>query len=234
MRERVLASIFDFYARQQLSHQKGATFEAIKNDFHSVNLVKFVRFCIDFLIPVPKLQVSQIFRRVSPNNHDLSFEQFKEMIEKLFAEVNRLKGHELKKRLKRGGLSEEEAAEAKQQMREVKNKTREEVIEEAYAYLELDNVQRVEQKKKGVQMSFINDGHPGFKATANAESTQQSKVRLRNFTDEQKVEIRERVKQIRFDREVFMNPSNPHGQHRFTQKRKLLKSGGSTGSRPQF
>lgn len=86
-------------------------------------------------------------------------------------------------------------------------------------------------------MNFINDGHPGFKATVTAaESTtqQQSKVRLRNFTDEQKVEIRERVKQIRFDREVYMNHNNPHGQHRFTAKRKLLKSGGSTGSRPQF
>jgi hypothetical protein len=40
---------------------------------------------------------------------------------------------------------------------------------------------------------------------------QQSKVKLRNFTDEQKVEIRERVKQIKFEREVFMNPNNPHG-----------------------
>lgn len=112
-RERVLQSIFDFYARQQLSHQKGGTFEAIKNDFHSLNLVKFVRFCIDFLIPVPKIQVSQIFRRVSPNNHDLTFEQFKEMVEKLFAEVNRLKGHDLKKRLKKGGMSEEDTADAK-------------------------------------------------------------------------------------------------------------------------
>ncbi|TNV85673.1 hypothetical protein FGO68_gene10543 [Halteria grandinella] len=236
-RERVLANIFDFYARQQLSHQKGATFDAIKNDFHSVNLVKFVRFCIDFLIPVPKLQVSQIFRRVSPNNHDLTFDQFKEMIEKLFAEVNRLKGHDLKKRLKRGGMTEEETTEAKQQMHDIKNKTREEIIEEAYTYLELDNLQRVENKKKGVQMNFITDGHPGFKSTAqNAEVTQniQSKVKLRNFTDEQKVEIRERVKQIKFERESFMNPNNPHGQHRFTQKRKLLKSGGSTVSRPQF
>jgi hypothetical protein len=186
---------------------------------------------------VPKLQVSQIFRRVSPNNHDLTIEQFKEMIEKLFAEVNRLKGHDLKKRLKRGGMSEEETADAKQQMHDIKNKTREEVIEEAYTFLELDNLQRVEQKKKGVQMNFINDGHPGFKSTVgNADNTQhmQSKVKLRNFTDEQKVEIRERVKQIRFERDSFMNPNIPHGQHRFTQKRKLLKSGGSTASRPQF
>jgi lipase chaperone LimK len=90
---------------------------------------------------VPKLQVSQIFRRVSPNNHDLTFDQFKEMIEKLFAEVNRLKGHDLKKRLKRGGgMTEEETTEAKQQMHDIKNKTREEVIEEAYTYLELDNL----------------------------------------------------------------------------------------------
>jgi hypothetical protein len=36
------------------------------------------------------------------------------MVERLFVEVNRLKGHELKKRLKKGGgLSPEETAEAK-------------------------------------------------------------------------------------------------------------------------
>lgn len=62
------------------------------------------------------------------------------MIEKLFAEVNRLKGHDLKKRLKRGGMTEEETIEAKQQMHDIKNKTREEIIEEAYTYLELDNL----------------------------------------------------------------------------------------------
>jgi hypothetical protein len=72
----------------------------MNKDFHTLNLVKLVRFCIDFLVPVPKLQVSQIFKRVSQNNHDLTFDQFKEMIAKLFIEVNKIKGRELKKRIK--------------------------------------------------------------------------------------------------------------------------------------
>ena len=63
-------------------------------------MAKMIRFCIDFTLPVPKLNVTQIFKKVSPNNHDITYEQFKEMIEKLFVEVARLKGQELKRKLK--------------------------------------------------------------------------------------------------------------------------------------
>ena len=65
-----------------------------------MNLVKLVRFCIDFMVPVPKGLVASIFKRASPNNHDLTFDQFKDMIERLFVEVNKLKINVLKKRLK--------------------------------------------------------------------------------------------------------------------------------------
>lgn len=65
-----------------------------------MNLVKLVRFCIDFMVPVPKGSVASIFKRASPNNHDLTFDQFKDMIERLFVEVNKLKINVLKKRLK--------------------------------------------------------------------------------------------------------------------------------------
>jgi hypothetical protein len=46
-------------------------------------------------------------------------------------------------------------------MHEIKHKAREDILEEAYQYLELDVPGRVEQKKKGVQFSFITEGtHP--------------------------------------------------------------------------
>lgn len=238
LRDKTLKGIFDFYARQQLQNQKGGTFDDINKDYHTLNLVKLVRFCIDFQIPVPKLEVTHIFKRVSPNVRDLTYEQFKEMIEKLFIEVNRQRGHELKKRLKQAGKSSaggDDVDEMKRQMQELKVKTREEIVEEAYQYLELDDHHRVDAKKKGIQMSFLNDGHPIFKATGvDISQMPATKAKLRNFTDEQKVEIRERVKQIKLERDVFM-ASNPG--HRFvSHQRKLLKSGGSNSqiSRPNM
>ena len=91
----------------------------------------------------------------------------------------------------------------------IKDKSREEIVEEAYRFLELDNLQKVEAKKKGVTMNFLNDGHPGFKLTITSaagaslgpEGTA-TKVKLRNFTDEQKVEIKERARQARQEREA--------------------------------
>jgi hypothetical protein len=99
-RERTLKDIFDFYSRQQLQNQKSATFEAINKDYCTLNLVKLVRFCIDFRVPLPKLAVTSVFKRVSTNSRDITFDQFKDTIEKLFVEVNKVRARELKKRVK--------------------------------------------------------------------------------------------------------------------------------------
>ncbi len=99
-RERVLKDIFDFYSRQTLQNQKSVTFDEINKDFHTINPVKLVRFTIDFNIPVPKLAVTQIFKRVAPGSQSLTFDQFKETIEKLFIEVNQTRLKEIKKKLR--------------------------------------------------------------------------------------------------------------------------------------
>lgn len=125
-----------------------------------------MRFCIDFHIPVPKLEVTHIFKRVSPNVRDLTFDQFKEIIEKLFVEVNRQRGHDLKKRMKQiknVSSAADEIADVRKQMQDLKSKTRDDILEEAYQYLELEDPSSVEAKKKGIEMSFLNNGHPKFK-----------------------------------------------------------------------
>jgi hypothetical protein len=60
----------------------------MNKDFNTVNPIKLVRFTLDFNISVPKLAVTQIFKRVAPGSQNLTFEQFKETIEKLFTEAN--------------------------------------------------------------------------------------------------------------------------------------------------
>ncbi len=80
-------------------------------------------------------------------------------------------------------------------------------------------------------MNFLNDGDPNYKTRiglskiAESTTTTIAPIKLRNFTEEQKAEIRERVKQIRQEREEFQLSQAPG--HRFGQKRTLLKSGGS-------
>ena len=68
------------------------------------------------------------------------------------------------------------------------------VMEEAYQYLELDHPERLENKKKGVILSYLNNGDPLYKTRIGAmpgfDATGQSVIRmgakLRNFTEEQK------------------------------------------------
>jgi hypothetical protein len=89
-------------------------------------------------------------------------------------------------------LSAEQIHEANRQINVIKVKTRDEIVEEAYRYLEIDNIQRVEAKKKGVTMNFLNEGDPLFKNYAPVDLSMMPpiKAKLRNFTEEEKEEIR--------------------------------------------
>ena len=57
----------------------------------------------------------------------------------------------------------------------------------------------MEAKKKGISVSFLNNGHPLFKEYVRGDLTmmQPVKAKLRNFTEEEKEDIKEKVKQIR-------------------------------------
>ncbi len=89
-------------------------------------------------------------------------------------------------------MSAEQIHEANRQINVIKVKTRDEIVEEAYRYLEIDNIQRVEAKKKGVTMNFLNEGDPWFKNYAPVDLSMMPpiKAKLRNFTEEEKEEIR--------------------------------------------
>ena len=83
----------------------------------------------------------------------------------------------------------------REDLRVIKNKTREDIVEEAYQYLEIDNPERVEGKKKGITLAFLINGHPLFKdLTPDITQMPPVKAKLRNFTDEQKEDIRERAR----------------------------------------
>jgi hypothetical protein len=64
--------------------------------------------------------VTHIFKRVAPGNQSLTFEQFKEAIEKMFVESNQNRARDLKKRLKdpiKHGWTEDQIEQAKLEVR---------------------------------------------------------------------------------------------------------------------
>jgi hypothetical protein len=77
----------------------------------------------------------------------------------------------------------------KEQIQRLKKLTDAEVREEAYRYLELDNFERVELKKKGIVMNFLNDGDPNYRTRvglskiAESTTTTIAPIKLRNFTE---------------------------------------------------
>lgn len=68
---------------------KKPTFEEIEKEINNLNLGEFMRFCLDFSIPVPKEKVMDIFKRISPNHREISYDKFKEILTQIFIEINR-------------------------------------------------------------------------------------------------------------------------------------------------
>lgn len=73
-REKALRGIFDFYCRQQLLVGRKATFEEIQKEFENMNMGEYVRFCLDFAIPLNKNKLIEIFKKVSLNHKDLTYD----------------------------------------------------------------------------------------------------------------------------------------------------------------
>jgi hypothetical protein len=78
-------------------------------------------------------------------------------------------------------------------------------------------------------MNFLNQGDPMFKDYVKVDMTQMPpvKAKLRNFTEEEKEDIKERVRHIRQEREHFMNSLNTGNRFSNSIRRPLLNSRGS-------
>ena len=80
-RERVLKGIFNFYCRQQLLVGRKATFDEIKREFDNMNMGEFFRFCLDFKLPQKKEKIIEIFKKNSQNHREISYCNFKDILQ---------------------------------------------------------------------------------------------------------------------------------------------------------
>eukprot|EP01022_Parablepharisma_sp_SALTPOND_P031201 TRINITY_DN788_c0_g1_i3.p1 TRINITY_DN788_c0_g1~~TRINITY_DN788_c0_g1_i3.p1 ORF type:complete len:397 (-),score=31.55 TRINITY_DN788_c0_g1_i3:1670-2746(-) len=71
-----LKEIFYFYCRQQYHLGKTPTFEVINHELNIMTLGTFVKFCIDFAIPLKTERVRAIFKKHSKFGRDLTWDSF--------------------------------------------------------------------------------------------------------------------------------------------------------------
>ena len=71
-----LKEIFTFYSRQQVNIGKTPTFEVLDQEFNRVSLGSFVKFCVDFGIPIRKEKATELFKKYARLGKDLPWNYF--------------------------------------------------------------------------------------------------------------------------------------------------------------
>lgn len=64
-----------------------------------MNMGEFFRFCIDFKIPQKKDKIMEIFKKISPTHREISYDNFKAILQAIFIQVNKDRARNLKKKL---------------------------------------------------------------------------------------------------------------------------------------
>ena len=166
-RELNLREIFNFYSHQHSNAGHKTTFDAIRDKFEHLNLSEFGKFCVEFKIMIPKEKLIEIFKKSSTLTKEMSFQEFKVALTKISVAINNEKIKQLKKRIKHfkntlnynnknitiENLKKEQVDElilkCKEDIKQLNKKAQEELIEELYEYLQIDDEEKYHQKMKG-------------------------------------------------------------------------------------
>ena len=156
-REINLKEIFNFYSHLHTNAGHRLTFDSIKDKFEHLNLNEFLKFCKEFKILLPKEILSKIFLKKSELTKEMSFLEFQVTLNEISIEINEEKIRQLKKRIKvyknKGEI--ELIKKCKDEITLLKQKSNEELLEEFYEYLEIDNEEKYRQKMKGYDLPIF-------------------------------------------------------------------------------
>ena len=177
-REINLKEIFNFYSHLHTNAGHKLTFDSIKDKFEHLNLNEFLKFCNEFKILLPKEILSKIFLKKSELTKEMSFLEFQVTLNEISVEINQEKIKQLKKRVKmyRNNGETELIKKCNDEINLLKQKTREELIEEFYEYLEIDDVEKYRKKMKGFDLPIFynniynNDLNNKIKITENKKT----------------------------------------------------------------
>ena len=95
-----LKEIFDFYANQHNPMASAPTFDEIAFRKINLDLAEFSKFCVEFEIPISKSKMAELFKKNTSNRKDMSFNEFKNSLEKIGQAMNNSKKENLEKKIK--------------------------------------------------------------------------------------------------------------------------------------
>ena len=95
-----LKEIFDFYVNQHYPMASAPTFDEIAFRRKNLDLAEFSKFCVEFEIPIAKQKLTELFKKNSSNRRDMSFNEFKNSLEKLAQAMNDSKKENLLHKIK--------------------------------------------------------------------------------------------------------------------------------------
>lgn len=83
-----MKEIFYFYSRQHQLVGKKATFDLIREKIENLDLSEFMKFCIEFKVPVKKETLMEVFRKNATNTKEMNFSEFVACLSVVAEKVN--------------------------------------------------------------------------------------------------------------------------------------------------
>ena len=175
-RELSFKEIFNFYSHQHSNAGHKSTFDSIRDKFEHLNLSEFSKFCAEFKILIPKEKLVEIFKKSAALTKEMSFQEFKVALSKISIAINEDKIIQLKRRIKHfknsldynnknitiENLKKEQVDElikkCQEDIKQFNKKTNEELLEEFYEYLQIDDEEKYHQKMKGFVLPLFQGG----------------------------------------------------------------------------
>ena len=173
IREDAIQDIFKFYS--SIKSSISTSFESIKNSQGNLTLNGFSKFCSDFKIPLTKDKILSLFNKSKSNDSrimtlqefkicliSLSFEINKSQIDEINRSINIFIGRVNQKNKEKSRFEKEDKkVKEKEKNKEIinkklklieeyQNKTEEELIEELFKFMEIDDSNKYKQKMKGI------------------------------------------------------------------------------------
>jgi len=156
-REMNIKEIFNFYSHLHTNAGHKLTFDSIKEKLDHLNLNEFLKFCKEFKILLPKEILSKIFLKKSELTKEMSYLEFNVTLNEISIAINEEKIKQLKKRVKkyRNENEKELIKKCNDEITLLKLKSKEELLEEFYEYLEIDDCDKYRKKMKGYELPIF-------------------------------------------------------------------------------
>ena len=248
-REINIKEIFNFYSHQHSNAGHKTTFDSIRDKFEHLNLSEFAKFCTEFKVMIPKEKIIEIFKKTATSVKEMSFQEFKLALSIISTAINEEKIKQLKRRITHfknslnynnrnitiENLKKEQVDElvkkCKEDINQLNKKTNEELLEEFYLYLQIDEEEKYHLKMKGFVLPIFHGGSSILHTVTGEQATTKNlpvKVKLGNIKEmiekrkEQKKNIeknvirvngldreyqKKRLDQINTNKNIFLNNS---------------------------